>query len=703
MFLLKTGPRLFALLLGTAAMLGGGTAAAAPPGEIPDSVRAAVDEAVARVKPALVRIHVVQYYYGGGREVKYEASGSGAIITPEGHVVTNHHVAGNTKHLLCTLSDKREVEADLVGTDPLSDIAVIKLRAAEGEKFPFAAFGDSSRLRVGDRVLAMGSPMALSQSVTLGIVSNTEMVMPRRMGFFKFTLEGEDVGSLVLWVGHDAPIYGGNSGGPLVNLAGEIVGVNEIRVGLGGAIPGNLARAVAEEIIERGKVRRSWLGLDVQPLLKSHKDQDVKTGVLVSGTFKGSPAEKAEFLPGDILKKLAGREVSVRFEEEIPRFNQLRMGLAVGEEVEAVVLRDGKEKTLRVTPVERENVRAEGAELREWGVTARSLSLVASKELKRKTRDGVLVTSVRPGGPSGESKPALRPRDVIVEVEGVPVKNLDELAALTERVLAPEEEENSPERAENGGRGEPVPVTVAFERKSRRLMTVVKVGLKELQDPGLEVRKAWLGVAFQVLTKDLAKALDLDGRKGVRATQVYPGSPAEAAGLEVGDVIVALDGEEIPASYPEDTEVFSAMIRQYKIGSRAALAVIREGVERTIEAEFGSSPKLARELPKYRDDVFDFTARDVAFLDRAREKWPAEQRGALVEVVGEGGWAALGRLAVDDLLIAVNGVPVEDAASLEVRMRAVAREKPKSVVLRVLRGIHTLYLELEPAWSKAAP
>jgi serine protease Do len=703
MLLRKTGPRLFALLLGVAVAPGGGAAAAASPGEIPDSVRAAVDEAVARVKPALVRIHIVQYYYGEGREVKYEASGSGAIITPEGHVVTNHHVAGNTKRLICMLADKREIEADLVGTDPLSDIAVIKLRAAEDEKFPFAAFGDSSRLRVGDRVLAMGSPMALSQSVTLGIVSNTEMVMPRRMGFSKFRLEGEDVGSLVLWVGHDAPIYGGNSGGPLVNLAGEVVGINEIRVGLGGAIPGNLAKAVAEEIIERGKVRRSWLGLDVQPLLKSHKDPAGKTGVLVSGTFEGSPAEKAKFLPGDILKKLAGREVSVRFAEELPRFNQLRMGLAVGEEVEAVVLRDGKEKTLRVTPVERENVRAEGAELKEWGITARSLSLIASKELKRKTKDGVLVTSVRPGGPSGEAKPALRPGDVIVEVDGAPVKNLDELAALTERVLSPEEE-TSPERAEpGGGRSEPVPVTVAFERKSKRYMTVVKVGLKELQDPGLEVRKAWLGVAFQVLTKDLAKALGLDGRKGVRATQVYPQSPADAAGLEVGDVIVALDGEEIPASYPEDAEIFSAMIRQYKIGSSAALTVIREGVERTMEVEFGSSPKLARELQKYRDDVFDFTARDVALLDRAREKWPVEQRGALVEVVGEGGWAALGQLAVDDLLLAVNGVPVEDAASLEARMLSVTREKPKSVVLRVLRGIHTLYLELEPAWSKAAP
>ncbi|HRI89425.1 MAG TPA: trypsin-like peptidase domain-containing protein, partial [Candidatus Hydrogenedentes bacterium] len=155
--------------------------------EVPESVRAAVDVAIAKVKPALVRIGVVWTEFGEGREQKFEATGSGTIITGEGHVITNHHVAGHATRIFCTLSTKEIIEADLVGTDPQTDIAVIKLKTDAGRIFPIAEFGDSSALHVGDHVLAMGSPMSLSQSVTLGIVSNTEMVMPARR-FGSFTL-----------------------------------------------------------------------------------------------------------------------------------------------------------------------------------------------------------------------------------------------------------------------------------------------------------------------------------------------------------------------------------------------------------------------------------------------------------------------------------------------------------------------------------
>jgi serine protease Do len=233
------------------------------------SIREQIDRAIARVKPALVRIRVVSDEYRDGREVKVQEVGSGAIITKDGYLITNHHVAGHAARMFCTLWNREEIEADLVGTDPLTDIAVLKLRPEKPRTFTSAVFGDSSRMRVGDTVLAMGSPMALSQSVTLGILSNTEMVMPAFFGpGGQFRLDGEDVGSLVRWFAHDAAIYGGNSGGPLINLNGEIVGINEISYGLSGAIPGNLARTIAMELIVKPKRARAGRAAAVQAVAR---------------------------------------------------------------------------------------------------------------------------------------------------------------------------------------------------------------------------------------------------------------------------------------------------------------------------------------------------------------------------------------------------------------------------------------------------
>src|SRR5438105_9876503 len=140
----------------------------------PVNLRAAVDAAISHMRPALVRIRVVFTEYREGRELKTQAVGSGAIITKDGYIITNHHVAGHAARLICTLWNREELEADLVGTDPLTDISVIKLRPEKSRIFESATFGDSSKMEVGDSVLAMGSPMALSQSVTLGIISNGE-------------------------------------------------------------------------------------------------------------------------------------------------------------------------------------------------------------------------------------------------------------------------------------------------------------------------------------------------------------------------------------------------------------------------------------------------------------------------------------------------------------------------------------------------
>ena len=646
-------------------------------------LRRQVDSAIGRVKPALVRIQVVSAEYNEGREVKMQAVGSGAIINREGYLITNHHVAGHAIRMFCTLSNREEIEAELVGTDPLTDISVLKLKPEKPRAFAAAGFGDSSKMRVGDYVLAMGSPMALSQSVTLGIISNSEMVMPRFFGpFARFKLDGEDVGTLVRWIGHDAPIYGGNSGGPLVNLRGEIIGINEISFGLAGAIPGNLARNVAGQIIARGKVQRSWLGFDVQPLFKHAKEEK---GVLIGGVLKDSPADKGGLKPGDLLLRLGDFPIHVRYDEQMPDFMRLVTGLPIGEEVAALVRRDGKEMRLALRPAERGELYPKQQELKQWGLTVRDLSFLAAREMKRTRVEGALVTSVRPGGPAGEAKPSLDPRDVIVEVNGAPVKNVQELIDLTRQLTE--------------GKTEPVPVVATFERKADRYLAVVRIGTRELKDPGLEVTKAWLPVEAQVISREIARQLGKPDLKGFYLTRVYPGTTAERAGLRSADFIIALEGEKLTASGPEHEDELSALIRQYDAGKEVELTVLRDQSEMKIPVELVRSPRLKREMKKYRNDDFEFTARDVSFFDAAEEQWSSDQRGALVEEVKPGSWAELGSLYVGDLILEVEGSPVENVDVLKQQMERIATDQLRMVVVKVMRGIHTLYLELEPNWK----
>jgi serine protease Do len=664
------------------ALLSFGPAAAAQTAASDSAQSAAVDAALAKVAPSLVRIHVVTIEYQDGREIKREAAGSGTIITPEGHVLTNHHVAGRTRAIMCTLASREEMPADLVGTDPLSDIAILKLRPSRPRVFPVATFGEVTTLKVGDRVLALGSPLALSQSVTMGIISNTEMILPGMFWpFNRMTLEGEDVGSIVRWIGHDAPIFGGNSGGPLVNMRGQIIGVNEISLGLAGAIPADLAHEVAEAIIHTGRVKRSWVGLEIQPLLKS---SSLDHGALVGGTIAGSPAAKAGFTPGDILVKLAGHDINVRFAEEVPPFNQLVMRLPLGQPVDAVVIRGGAEKTLRVTPEERQNVEAPIRELPLAGITASNLTTWSAKELNRSTLEGVRIRGIRPGGPAAEAKPALDEDDVIVEVDGKPVKNVEALAAAVDGIVQ--------ERAD------PVPTLVGFDRGGERLLTVVDIGHPGLEDPGLEARKPWLPLTVQVLTRELAQKLGVGDRMGVRITRVLDGA-AETAGLEVGDIVTAIDGDPIEASQPSDADLFATMIRQYKIGSTVQLTILRGREEKQVKVALDTAPRLPREMKKYEDPNFEFRVRDVAAADRTLATWTQGQQGVLVEAVREGGWAALGHLADGDLILAIEGEKVDDVAAVQQKMTRIAQSKPPTVVLEVKRGIRTFFVEMQGGWK----
>jgi len=633
--------------------------------------------AIDAVYPALVRIEVVMPVFSEGREIRVQANGSGVIISPDGYVVTNHHVAGRAASLICVLSNKEEIRATRVGTDPQTDICVLKL--TKRKSYPFARFGDSGKLKVGDTVLAMGSPGSLSQSVTAGVASNVDLILPSNWRRLK--LDGENVGSLVKWIAHDAAIFPGNSGGPLVNLRGEVIGINELGIGLSGAIPSNLAKGVVQQIIRRGRAERSWLGVVTQPLLKSSRR---KTGVLISGVIPGSPARKAGVEPGDIVLSYNGHPVAARFAEDLPVFNRLVSATPPGSAVELVVDRGGEKRTLAITTRRRERALADSVEVREWGIAARNLTEAMATGLKRGSTDGVFVSSIRPGGPCSEAKPAIRGGDVVVAVNGKPVKTVERLIAETARIAA--------------GSKEPVRTLVAFERKNEQWLTLVKVGIKDLPDRSPEARKAWLPASFQVLTTDLAEALKLKGRAGVRLTDVFEGRSAGQAGLKVGDIITAIDGDPVRASRAEDVDVFPAMVRQRRVGQKVQLSILRDGKPTTVAVTLERSPRATREMKRCRSLELGFTVRGLSAEDRRARKLGKGVRGVVVSEVEPGSLAAVAGLRVADVLISVDGQPTTAVSALKNVMAAIGKTKPPRVVFFVKRGIYTVFIEAETPW-----
>jgi len=686
MFLRKTILGVTLLLATPAIMMPAGAAKGPLAGnKIPsdDVAREVIQRAVDAVYPALVRIHVVFEEGAEGRMQKRRASGSGAIISDDGYIITNHHVAGRATRLVCRLSNREEVDAVLVGTDALSDIAILKLDMASRrhpeEKLPVARFGDSDKLTVGDVVLAMGSPAGISQSVTKGIVANTAMISPGG----SMMLDGERVGELVRWIGHDAVIYPGNSGGPLVNLRGEIVGVNEVSIGsLGGAIPSNLAQAVAKELIAKGRVSRSWIGIEAQPLLKQMSRD---TGVLVATVLPDSPALQASVKPGDEITEYNGTAVmESRAPEDIPVFNSLVLNTPVGTKVTLKGTRQGKPMTWKLTTIEREPNEAQETELPNWGLTIRDFTRLSALENQRSDRFGVLVDSVRPGGPSAAAKPALRNDDVITKVDGKAVTNAAALARFTKEFTMQ--------------LTEPKPLVVTFERDDQEYVTVAKIGPEVQEEKPSRPAKAWLGAHTQVLTRDLAEAFDLEGRKGVRITRVMPDSPAEKGGVKVGDIFLKLDGQVIAASTPSDQELFENLIRQYKVGGTAEFEGVREGRPLKLAVVLGRQPKPNSELDEYKDEQFEFAARELSLTDLIDAKLAEGEKGVRIGSVQNAGWAALAGLSSGDILLAIDGVPVTGIGELKETMKKLGETKPRRVTFFIKRGIRTSYIELEPNW-----
>ncbi len=573
---------------------------------------AAIEQAIDRVFPALVRIFVLSDDAEAGRIEKMPSAGSGAVISKDGYIITNHHVAGRARHLVCRMYDGEEIDAKLIGTDALGDIAIIKLDLSHRKnKAPLAVakFGDSDKVRVGDTVLAMGSPMAVSQSVTKGIVANTSLMMPNLWGDSGMRLDGENVGSLVRWFGHDAVIYPGNSGGPLVNLNGDIIGINEVGLAsLGGAIPSNLAKSIADQLIKEGHVERSWTGIEAQPRPKSLKAEQ---GVLAGGIITGSPADQAGLRPGDVITKFNGVKVNAEMQEDLPPYNALEMSTPIGTTVVITVLRDGSEKKFKVKTASRGKAVNNDVELKDWGLTVRNMTMLSAIEKKRTNTDGVEITSIEPGGPAAAAIPEINPGDVIVAVDGRTVKSTEDIRSITADLL----KNISGQRA----------VQVTFERGVSQFLTLAKLPHQDTP-PEETPRKPGLQMILQPVSAELAEALGI--KSGVRVAFVFPGRATDKAGIQMGDILTRFDGDVIRGQQPEDVGLaLFGRVRKYKIGSEVEFELIRGKETRKVTVTLEADGPPVDELKRWKDRNFELTVRELTEIERVTQRIPTEISG----------------------------------------------------------------------------
>lgn len=390
-----------------------------------------------RVLPALIHIQPVVIDYLTGREKKQPVIGSGIIISTDGFAVTNYHVAGKAERIICTLHDHAQVPAKLIGGDPATDLAVIKLDLTEYKgKITPAVLGNSDKLQVGQAVLAMGSPLALSRSVSMGVISTVNRFFP---GDIRLP-SGEKTGQYNTWLQTDAAINPGNSGGPLVNLDGEVVGINTRGVffaeNIGFSIPINIVKQVSQTLIKSGRVERGWIGVQAQALqdLESFFGADTNRGVLIASIDPGSPAEEAGLTAGDIILTFNGKDVSARFEEELPAFYQTAASAPIDQKVDIVVLSGGKKEHRTVIPRRLGDLEGRDFDFEKWGFTAKSITTQMAIDNQLSDTIGVFVTQAKMPGPAFTGD--LRRGDIITKVNNHPVENLDQLKQVYETFAA---------------------------------------------------------------------------------------------------------------------------------------------------------------------------------------------------------------------------------------------------------------------------
>lgn len=347
------------------------------------------------------------------KERKERGLGSGAIVDPNGLIITNNHVVGKADEIRVTLSDKREFKAKLIGTDPKTDVAVVKIDASG---LPTVNWADSDKLEVGEFVLAVGNPFGLTQTVTLGIVS----ALGRAAGIAEY----ED------FIQTDAAINPGNSGGPLVNVRGELVGINTAifsqsggNMGIGFAVPSNMALSIMNQLVQTGKVVRGWLGVSIQeltPELASQFGITETKGVLVSDVMDDSPAKKAGFERADVIVEYDGKPM------DSP--THLRNAVAqtpVGKKVTIKFIRDKKPKTVDLAIAEQPKSMSQNGET-DGGESATPTGVLSSLEVRDLTQElasryglksserGVVIVRVKSGSTAEEL--GVREGDIVLEI-----------------------------------------------------------------------------------------------------------------------------------------------------------------------------------------------------------------------------------------------------------------------------------------------
>ena len=355
-------------------------------------------------------------FHSPKRKYQQTAQGSGFIISKDGYILTNHHLVGQADEITVKLVDNREYKAKLIGSDPESEVAVIKI---EADDLPLVELADSDKLEVGEWVIAIGNPFGLRHTVTAGIVSAKGR---SRLGVTKY----ED------FIQTDAAINPGNSGGPLLNLDAKVVGINTAivgshgNIGIGLAIPINMAKGIYQQLVDTGTVVRGYLGVwleELTPELAKALNLEDTKGVAVSKIEEDSPADKAGIKPYDVIVELDG--------EKIENGNELRNRIAMtkpGTEVKIVVIRDGKYKniTVELGELTKEAKSASGRSetMEKLGLTVEPLTNEAAKRLGYEQLNGVIVSEVEPGSPAAEV--GIKAGVLILEVNRQPVANIKE-------------------------------------------------------------------------------------------------------------------------------------------------------------------------------------------------------------------------------------------------------------------------------------